>query len=178
LVIGLESNAAPFPIVGNGASAGGLRALENFFRPLPPAPGMAFVIVTHLAPDRKSLFNEILARHTSLKVELAHHNQRVEKDKLYILPPGAILTIADRRQISWASRIIRHLREFVANGEPNITHQSLHNLIRESLELTLAGVSGAKIHMVFALNADRDRVLVNKVEIKQVLVISRSTRRR
>ncbi len=92
-----ETSAAPFPVVGIGASAGGLRALENFFQSIPPAPGMAFVIITHLAPDRKSLLNEILARHTTLKVEVAHDNQLVEKDKVYILPPGAILTIVDGR---------------------------------------------------------------------------------
>ena len=89
--------SAPFPIVGVGASAGGLRALENFFQAMPPSPGMAFVIITHLAPDRKSLLDEILARHTSLKVEVARDGQLVEKDNVYILPPGAILTIADGR---------------------------------------------------------------------------------
>ena len=67
LVINPENDGAPFPVVGIGASAGGLRALENFFQSIPPAPGMAFVIITHLAPDRKSLLNEILARHTTLK---------------------------------------------------------------------------------------------------------------
>ena len=92
-----ESNAAPFPVVGIGASAGGLRAPENFFLAMPPALGMAFVIITHLAPDRKGLLTEILARHTTLKVEVARDHQPVEKDKVYILPPGAILTIADGR---------------------------------------------------------------------------------
>ena len=55
-----------FPVVGIGASAGGLRALEGFFAAMPANPGMAFVIITHLAPDRKSLLIEILARHTSV----------------------------------------------------------------------------------------------------------------
>src|SRR5450759_4205077 len=58
LAINPENDAAPFPVVIIGASAGGLRALENFFQSIPPAPGMAFVIITHLAPDRKSLLNE------------------------------------------------------------------------------------------------------------------------
>jgi chemotaxis response regulator CheB len=52
LAINPERNAAPFPIVGIGASAGGLRALENFFQAMPPAPGMAFVIITHLATGK------------------------------------------------------------------------------------------------------------------------------
>jgi DNA topoisomerase IB len=46
------STDAPFPIVGIGASAGGLHALEDFFKPVPAQPGMAFVILTHLAPRR------------------------------------------------------------------------------------------------------------------------------
>jgi two-component system CheB/CheR fusion protein len=69
-----------------------------------------------------------------------------------------------------AGRIIRHLREFVADGEPNMTHESLHNLIRDVFELTVGGVKDAKIQMVLALNANKDGVLVDKVEIKQALV--------
>jgi two-component system CheB/CheR fusion protein len=106
-----ENNAAPFPVVGIGASAGGLRALENFFQSIPPAPGMAFVIITHLAPDRKSLLNEILARHTTLKVEIAQDNQLVERDKVYILPPGAILTIANGRLRLEPTDAIDHQRK-------------------------------------------------------------------
>jgi two-component system CheB/CheR fusion protein len=111
LAIDSENNAAPFPVVGIGASAGGLRALENFFQAMPPAPGMAFVIVTHLAPDRKSLLTEILARHTTLKVDVARDDQPVEKDKVYILPPGAILTIADGRLRLEPTDVIDHQRK-------------------------------------------------------------------
>ena len=111
LVINPETGAAPFPVVGIGASAGGLRALENFFQSISPAPGMAFVIITHLAPDRKSLLNEILARHTTLKVEVAQDNQLVEKDKVYILPPGAILTIVDGRLRLQPTDAIDHQRK-------------------------------------------------------------------
>ena len=73
-------------------------------------------------------------------------------------------------QIMRAGKIIRHLREFVADGEPNMTHESLHNLIREVFELTIGGVKEAKIQMALALNANKDSVLVDKVQIKQVLV--------
>jgi two-component system CheB/CheR fusion protein len=89
-----QSEPTPFLIVGIGASAGGLKALERFFRALPPAPGIAFVIITHLAPDRPSLLTEILARQTVLPVEVAQDGQTVEKDTVYVLPPRAILTIA------------------------------------------------------------------------------------
>ncbi len=88
---------ALFPIVGIGASAGGLRALEDFFRAIPSHPGMAFVVVTHLAPDRESFLTDILSRHTDLPVEVARDGQKVEPDRIYVLPPNASLTIADGR---------------------------------------------------------------------------------
>ena len=86
-----------FPVVGIGASAGGLRALELFFGAMPPNPGMAFVVVTHLAPDRKSLLPEILARHTVLPVEAARDGEKLERDKIYVMPPSETLTIAEGR---------------------------------------------------------------------------------
>ncbi len=92
-----KTSDSPFPVVGIGASAGGLHALEEFFQAMPPQPGMAFVIVMHLAPDRKSLLTEILARHANLVVEVARDNQWIEKNKVYVLPPGAILTMSDGR---------------------------------------------------------------------------------
>ena len=82
-----------FPIVGIGASAGGLRALEQFFKTIPPDLGMAFVIITHLAPDRESFLTDILARHTSLTVHGASEGQKVEPNSVYVLPPNASLTI-------------------------------------------------------------------------------------
>jgi two-component system, chemotaxis family, CheB/CheR fusion protein len=85
---------APFPIVGIGASAGGLRALEDFFKTIPAQPGMAFVVVTHLAPDRESFLTDILARHTDLPVHVACDGQKVEQDAVYVLPPNASMTIA------------------------------------------------------------------------------------
>ena len=88
-------DARAFPVVGIGASAGGLRALESFFRATPPEPGMAFVVIMHLAPDKPSLLAEILSRHTAMMVEVAREGQVVEKDKVYVLPPNAVLTISE-----------------------------------------------------------------------------------
>lgn len=93
----MKTDTARFPVVGVGASAGGLQALESFLRAMPSDPGMAFVIVTHLAPDRKSLLTEILARYTDMTVEVARDGQAVEQNSIYVLPPHAVLTIADGR---------------------------------------------------------------------------------
>ncbi|HEY8125350.1 MAG TPA: chemotaxis protein CheB [Methylocystis sp.] len=88
------ASESPFPIVGIGASAGGLRALEQFFETVTADLGMAFVIITHLAPDRESFLTDILARHTSLTVHVASDGQKVEPNSVYVLPPNASLTIS------------------------------------------------------------------------------------
>ncbi|MBL6459404.1 PAS domain-containing protein [Belnapia sp. T6] len=80
-----------FPIVGIGASAGGLEALEGFFRGLPDRPGLAVVVVTHLSPERESRLHEILTRYTDLPVQVAANDQQVEPDRVYVLPADAIL---------------------------------------------------------------------------------------
>ncbi|MDZ4143721.1 MAG: chemotaxis protein CheB [Burkholderiales bacterium] len=83
-----------FPIVGIGASAGGLAAFEAFFKALPaddekgPGSGMAFVVVQHLAPDHKSILTELIARYTSMKVVEAENGMRVEPNCTYVIPPN------------------------------------------------------------------------------------------
>lgn len=73
-------------------------------------------------------------------------------------------------QTMQAGRIIGHLREFIARGEPDKTIQSLHEVIRRACELTQAGSKQAKIELILQLNAPRDDVLADKVQIEQALV--------
>jgi two-component system CheB/CheR fusion protein len=84
-----------FPIVAVGASAGGLEALQAFFRPFPAKTGMAFVVVTHLDPQRESLLPSIMKRWTAMPVAQAGNGERVVLDKILIIPPNAVMTIAD-----------------------------------------------------------------------------------
>ena len=86
-----------FPIVGVGASAGGIEALEGFFRGLPNDSGIAVVLVTHLRPDRESILHEIIGRYTSLPVHVAEQDMPVEIDNVYVLPADAVLGIEKRR---------------------------------------------------------------------------------
>jgi two-component system, chemotaxis family, CheB/CheR fusion protein len=86
-----------FPIVGVGASAGGVEALEHLFKAMPPAPGMAFVVVTHLAPKRESMLPEILARDTKMPVLIATHDQSIQRDHIYVAPPDSVLEIEKGR---------------------------------------------------------------------------------
>jgi two-component system CheB/CheR fusion protein len=87
----------PFPIVGVGASAGGVEALECLFKAMPPEPGMAFVIITHLAPKRESMLPEILARDTRMPVLVAEHDQLVRRDHIYVAPADSVLQIEKGR---------------------------------------------------------------------------------
>src|SRR6188768_3423962 len=84
-------------VVGIGASAGGLEALEHFFDNVPTKTGMAFVVVQHLSPDFKSLMDEILARRTSLPISLVQDAMVVEKDHIYLIPPKKEMIISDGR---------------------------------------------------------------------------------
>jgi two-component system CheB/CheR fusion protein len=87
----------PTHVVGIGASAGGLAALENFFDNLPEKTGMAFVVVQHLSPDFKSLMDELLARHTALPIQLVQDGMPVQADHVYLIPPKMEMIISGGR---------------------------------------------------------------------------------
>jgi len=78
----------PFPIVGIGASAGGLEALQLFMRNVPEKSGMAFVIVQHLDPTRKGIMVELLRRATPMPVAQVVDRMKVEPDCVYVIPPN------------------------------------------------------------------------------------------
>ena len=87
-----ESQGVPevrdhLPIVGIGASAGGLDALEQLFTHLPAKPGMAFVVVQHLDPTHKSILADLVQRQTRMQVFEVEDGVRVKPDCVYIIPP-------------------------------------------------------------------------------------------
>lgn len=88
-----KNSATAHIIVGVGASAGGLEALQEFFENLPDGPGVAFVIVQHLSPDYKSLMGELLSRHTRLKIQKVTDGMTVEVNNVYLIPPRNNMTI-------------------------------------------------------------------------------------
>ncbi|HET7867840.1 MAG TPA: CheR family methyltransferase [Burkholderiaceae bacterium] len=91
------TGATPFPVVGIGASAGGLAAFEDFFAAMPPEEGnhMAFVLVQHLSPDHKSLLADLVQRYTRMQVQEAHDGQPVLPGCTYIIPPNHNLSLVD-----------------------------------------------------------------------------------
>lgn len=80
-------------IVAIGASAGGLAALEDFFRNMPADTGMAFVVVQHLDPTRKALLAELLQRFTAMPVTEARNDMPVKPDCVYVIPPNSELRL-------------------------------------------------------------------------------------
>ena len=81
------------PIVGVGASAGGLVALEQLLSHLPLRSGLAFVIVQHRDPHREGMLVELLQRHTSMPVLETRDQVQVEPDHVYVIPPGRDLGV-------------------------------------------------------------------------------------
>lgn len=86
-----------FPIVGIGASSGGLDACQKFLRALPDRTGMAFILVQHLGPTHESLMVELLSAHTPMRVLQALDEAAIEPNHLYIIPPASYLTVTDGR---------------------------------------------------------------------------------
>ena len=86
-----------FFVVGIGASAGGLEALEEFFNVMPVDSGLAFIVIVHLAPTHVSLLPELLQRRTAMPTKQITENLLVEPNTLYVIPPNHNLSIQEGR---------------------------------------------------------------------------------
>ncbi len=85
----------PFPIVGVGASAGGIDAYKQLLEALPADTGMAFVVVLHLDPGHQSMLAEILGRVTTMRVMEVRDEPRVEPNCVYVIPPNRTMLMAN-----------------------------------------------------------------------------------
>jgi two-component system CheB/CheR fusion protein len=102
---GRLSGRADFPLVGLGASAGGIEALKIFFSSLPSDFEAGFIVVQHLDPDHESRLPRLLQQYTSMKVEEAADGMEVQTGHVYVLPPNKILQLgADRLVLKERSR--------------------------------------------------------------------------
>ncbi|HSB13082.1 MAG TPA: chemotaxis protein CheB [Bryobacteraceae bacterium] len=100
-----EREAASFPIVGIGASAGGFEALMQMLQDLPPDTGMAFVFVQHMDPEHKSMLPKLLSKATQMPVVEAQQGMVVQPNHVYVIPPksdlgviNGVLQILSRRK--------------------------------------------------------------------------------
>jgi len=88
-----KKETGKFPIVGIGASAGGLEALEQFFGNMPAENGMAFVVVQHLDPNHKDLMPELLQRNTQMKVMQVSDGVKAKPGCVYVIPPNKSMSL-------------------------------------------------------------------------------------
>jgi two-component system CheB/CheR fusion protein len=90
---GPPRGSASFPVVGIGASAGGLDACRKLFDALPAGTGMAFILIQHLDPTHESMMADLLAGHTTLIIREAAEGVPIEREHLYLIPPGIFLSV-------------------------------------------------------------------------------------
>ena len=85
-----------FPVVGIGASAGGLDAFKNLLENLPIDTGLSFVVIQHLAAGQESMLGDILSRFTKIPVQVVQNQTPVEPNHVYVIPPGTTMTMENR----------------------------------------------------------------------------------
>lgn len=91
----MNPDSPDFPIVGVGASAGGLDAYRRLLRGLPANSGAAYVFIQHLDPNHESMMADLLARHTSMTVVQAEDDMKVEPNNVYVIPPNKFIKLVD-----------------------------------------------------------------------------------
>ena len=84
-----------FYVVGIGASAGGLEALQEYFKEMPNDIGAAYVVIQHLSPDYKSIMDELLSKCTDMPVMIVEDGTEVKPNHVYLIPPKKEMTIKD-----------------------------------------------------------------------------------
>jgi two-component system CheB/CheR fusion protein len=87
--------SAPVHLVGIGASAGGIRALQSFFEALPPQLGVSFAVIVHLDPNHPSELAAVLSRSTGMQVVQVDRRLDIEPDTVYVIPPDRRLRVSD-----------------------------------------------------------------------------------
>ncbi|MFC1558380.1 chemotaxis protein CheB, partial [candidate division KSB1 bacterium] len=85
------------PVIGIGASAGGLEALEKYFSNMPSNSGMAFILIQHLSSTQKSIMGELISKYTKMKIFQIKDNIKVAPDSIYIAPPNKYVAILNGR---------------------------------------------------------------------------------
>ncbi|MBU2651404.1 MAG: PAS domain-containing protein [Bacteroidetes bacterium] len=93
----LQKLIQPFFCVGIGASAGGLEAIEVFFKNMPVDSGLSFVIIQHLSPDYKSLMRELISRFTTMPIQTAEDGIDISPNHIYLIPPKKNMTVFGSR---------------------------------------------------------------------------------
>jgi two-component system CheB/CheR fusion protein len=153
-------NHATFPIVGLGASAGGLKAFAEFFAGMPAVgdPGMAFVLVQHLAPDHKSSLVELIRRYTRMPVCEVEDGMEVQRNCVYIIPPN--------RDLAFLNGTLQLLEPVAARGHRlpiDFFFRSLAQDLRErAIGIVLSGTGSDGMLGVRAIKGEGGMVMAQE----------------
>ncbi len=115
-----QQSRAKFPIVGIGASAGGLEAFESFFANISDDTGLAFVVVQHLAPTRESMMLSLLEKFTAMPILEIENGMLVEVNTIYLNPPGSNIIIENGKLC-----LIKPVKEYGLNLSIDVFFRSL-----------------------------------------------------
>jgi two-component system CheB/CheR fusion protein len=115
-------------VVGIGASAGGIEALRGLFQSLPATGGLAYVVVTHMNPERDSLLHEIIGRYTTMPVSAVRSDVAVEPDTVYVMIAGTVLSMRNGelkvRVLEPGQREPKPVDVFLASLAQDLPHRS------------------------------------------------------
>jgi two-component system CheB/CheR fusion protein len=127
----LRSRVEACPIVGIGASAGGLEAFQRLLKCVPPNTGMAFVLVQHLDPEHESMLSRLLRSSTAMPIAEIQQDMAIEPDHVYVIPPKATLEIGAgmfrltvRTQAETKHMPIDHFFRSLSENEGNLATES------------------------------------------------------
>jgi len=129
-------------VVGIGASAGGLEAINELFDNMPATTGFSFVIVQHLSPDHKSLMGELLSKHTEMRVYEAVAGTVIQANCIYLIPTGKIISL-----VNGTIKLETKTRDHLPNTAIDIFFESLANDKKDKavgIVLSGTGTDGTK----------------------------------
>lgn len=153
-----KPSKAKFPIVGIGASAGGLEALEQFFSNMPSDTGMAFVVIQHLDPTHVGILPELLQRVTSMHVQQAMDGLAVEPNSVYVIPPNKSLSVLNGHLHLLVPIESRGLRLPIDFFLKSLAHDRLQN----SIAVILSGMGSDGSQGLKAIKEKNGIVLVQE----------------
>lgn len=157
-----DSHRTACPIVGIGASAGGLAAFEAFFSGVPAGiqSGMAFVLVQHLAPDHTSMLAELIRRYTTMTVLQVEDGMPVEPDHVYIIPPNYYMAF-----LNGSLHLIEPTESRGHRLPIDYFFRSLaHDQHDRAIGIVLSGTGSDGTQGVRAIKAETGMVMVQKAE--------------
>lgn len=155
-----QGDSSLFPVVGIGASAGGLAAIETFFRHMPVGSGMGFVVISHLDPSRPSMLAEIIQATTSMAVSEVVDDVKVQPNHVYVIAPDSDLTINGGHL-----RLVRPRSAGTLKMPVDIFFRSLaDDCGTQAIGIVLSGSGTDGTEGVNAIKIARGRILVQDTE--------------